>query len=123
MAMNHSVNPSEREPQSPSTSQSLPLLSPGTAMFTHCLEHQHAEDQMSPLGLVCPRCKQRLYVAPPRGRGRGYWESQPVAYSLDGRPCFVYTLVWDDFRIRSLHPAHSEHDIRGGLAALAAEMT
>jgi len=33
-----------------------------------------------------------------------FWESQPVAYSLDRKPLFAYTLMWDDFRIRSLHP-------------------
>lgn len=32
-----------------------------------------------------------------------FWESQPVAYRLDREPCFVYSLKWDDFRIRSLH--------------------
>lgn len=80
--------------------------------FTHCLTHQLTEDQTSPIGLVCPRCKQRLYADPPLGRCVSYWESQPEAYSLRGDPCFVYTLVWDDFRIRSLHPPHAESDDR-----------
>lgn len=73
--------------------------------FTHCLEHQLPEDQASPAGLVCPLCKQRLYVDPPQGRGFSCWESQPGAYTLTGDPCFVYTIIWSDFRIRSLHPA------------------
>ena len=41
-----------------------------------------------------------------------YWESQPAAYSTEGEPCFVFTLAWDDFRIRSLHPPHSDTDKR-----------
>lgn len=73
--------------------------------YTQCLAHQLPEDQSSPAGLVCPLCKQRLYVSPPRGRGFSCWESQPGAYTLTGEPCFVYTIVWEDFRIRSLHPA------------------
>ena len=32
-----------------------------------------------------------------------FWESQPGAYTLDGRPLFIYTLLWDNYRIRSLH--------------------
>jgi hypothetical protein len=83
-----------------------------------CLTHQRPEDQMTPLGLVCPDCKQRLYLAPPTGRCQSFWESQPGANALRGEPCWVYTLVWDDFRIRSLHPAHVENDIRGSLATL-----
>jgi hypothetical protein len=94
------------------------LSHPDFPAFTQCLAHQQPEDQMSPLGLVCPRCKQRLYVDPPRGRCQSYWESQPAAYTLDRQPCFVYTLVWSDFRIRSLHAAHSDSDLRGSLAAL-----
>lgn len=74
-----------------------------TRVETRCLAHQLPEDQASSVGMVCPRCKQRLYVRPPQGRCMSFWESQPVAYSLDGRPLFVYTLMWDDFRIRSLH--------------------
>ncbi len=68
---------------------------------------------MSPVGLVCPQCKQKLYTDPPRGRCLSFWESQPAAYSAEGEPCFVYTLVWDDFRIRSLHAPESQDDPRG----------
>ena len=50
-----------------------------------------------------------------------FWESQPGAYDLNRRPCFVYTLIWDDFRIRSLHPPDSETDPRGRPAQDAAE--
>jgi hypothetical protein len=81
--------------------------------FTRCLLHQLPEDQMSFVGLVCPCCKRRLYTDPPRGRCLSFWESQPAASSAEGDPCFVYTLMWDDFRIRSLHPALSEEDPRG----------
>jgi len=73
--------------------------------YTQCLAHQLPEDQSSPAGLVCPLCKQRMYVSPPTGRSFSCWESQPGAYTLEGQPCFVYTIVWEDFRIRSLHPA------------------
>lgn len=67
---------------------------------------------MSLLGPVCACCKQRLYVDPPAGPCQTYWESQPAAYSLEGEPCFIYTLVWDDFRIRTLHPPGTEFDLR-----------
>jgi uncharacterized protein YbaR (Trm112 family) len=80
--------------------------------YTWCLTHQEPEDQATPLGLVCPECKQRLYVNPPTGRCFSCWESQPPAYSLTGEPLFVYTLIWDDFRIRSLHEADAEFDLR-----------
>lgn len=70
---------------------------------------------MSKAGLVCPECKRRLYLDPPQGKCRTFWESQPVAYSLDRKPCFVYSLMWDDYRIRSLHPADSETDPRGAM--------
>lgn len=80
--------------------------------YTWCLTHQQPEDQATPLGLVCPECKQRLYVDPPAGRCFSCWESQPPAYSLTGEPLFVYTLIWDDFRIRSLHEADAEFDLR-----------
>lgn len=80
--------------------------------YSWCLEHQADEDQMSPVGLVCPECKQRLYTRPPAGRMRTCWESQPAAWSLDREPCFVYTLLWDDWRIRSLHAAGDEFDLR-----------
>jgi hypothetical protein len=79
---------------------------------TFCLEHQAFEDQMSLLGFVCSWCKHRLYTRPPRGLCRSYWVSQPRAYGLDRSPCFVYVIQWDDFRIRSLHPPHSEVDPR-----------
>ncbi len=67
---------------------------------------------MSLIGPVCACCKQRLYVDPPHGTCRTYWESQPAAYTLDGQPCFVYTLVWADFQIRTLHRPGTEFDIR-----------
>ena len=86
--------------------------------FHLCLNHQLPEDQMSPIGLVCPHCKPRLYVDYPQGRCASYWESQPAAYTLDRQPCFVYTLRWDDFQIRSLHASHSHDDIRGALALI-----
>lgn len=77
-----------------------------------CLTHQLPEDQASLIGPVCRHCKQRLYVSPPQGVCRSYWESQPEAFTLEGEPCFVYTLVWDDFRIRTLHPPGTEFDVR-----------
>ena len=80
--------------------------------FTQCLTHQLPEDQASPIGLVCPSCKQRLYVNPPRELQMSFWESQPTAYALNREPCFVFTLIWDDFRIRSLHPCDSHEDSR-----------
>ena len=67
---------------------------------------------MSLVGTVCAHCKQRLYVEPPVGMCRSYWESQPAAYTLIGEPCFVYTLKWDDFQIRTLHPPGVEFDLR-----------
>ena len=88
--------------------------------FTRCLLHQLPEDQATPLGLVCVHCKQRLYTRPPQGRCLSCWESQPEAYSLDGRPCFVFTLIWDDYRIRSLHPPGSDEDARGARVRAAA---
>lgn len=83
-----------------------------TAAAAWCLTHQLPEDQASPIGTVCQHCKQRLYVDRPQGSCRSFWESQPAAFALNGEPCFVYTLVWDDFRIRTLHPAGTEFDIR-----------
>lgn len=77
------------------------LHSPGRR--TYCLEHQRDEDQPSPRGLVCPLCHARLTQSPPRGICRSNWESQPAAYTVHGEPCWVYTLTWADFRIRSLH--------------------
>ncbi|MCA9117223.1 MAG: hypothetical protein KDA79_19270 [Planctomycetaceae bacterium] len=79
---------------------------------TLCLTHQLPEDQMSPVGLVCRCCKQRLYLRRPAGRCMAYWESQPAAYSLAGAPCFVFTLRWNDYCIRSLHPPESSIDHR-----------
>lgn len=70
---------------------------------TICLEHQHAEDQATPFGMVCPSCKRRLYTNPPQGNLMSFWESQPVAFSLDREPCFVYSLIWENYRIRSVH--------------------
>jgi hypothetical protein len=87
--------------------------------LTHCLTHQRPEDQSSPIGLVCPECKQRLYVAPPEGPCLAFWESQPGAYALDGEPCWVFALVWDDFRIRALHPRGSQSDERSRKIARA----
>jgi len=81
--------------------------------FNQCLAHQLPETQASPMGLVCPLCKQHLFTSPPSGRCLTYWESQPVAYSPFGEPCFVYVLAWSDFRIRALHPAGSHVDPRG----------
>ncbi|QDU48875.1 hypothetical protein [Gimesia panareensis] len=70
---------------------------------TICLEHQAAETQATPHGTVCPRCKQRLYTNPPQGNLMSFWESQPVAFTLEREPCFAYSLLWEDYRIRSLH--------------------
>ena len=81
--------------------------------YTLCLTHQLPEDQASPFGLFCARCKHRLYTQPPRGRCSACWESQPEAYSLDGQPLFVFTMIWEDYRIRSLHPPGSDVDPRG----------
>jgi len=90
--------------------------------YTHCLEHQLPEDQSSPVGLVCPLCKQRLYVNPPQGRVFSCWESQPGAYTRMGEPCFVYTIIWPDFRIRSLHPAGVLIDTRSVNAPIFADL-
>lgn len=35
-----------------------------------------------------------------------------MAYTRERQPCFVYSLMWDDFRIRSLHAAGSDVDAR-----------
>ena len=83
------------------------------ARFTsRCLTHQLVEDQTSPVGPVCARCKERLYLRPPEGRCLRFWESQPAAYTLSREPCFVHTVAWDDFRIRSLHPPEAPRDPR-----------
>jgi hypothetical protein len=83
--------------------------SPSIASPTRCLAHQLPEDQLSPLGLVCPVCHARLQHDPPRGSCRGFWESQPVLN--DGEPCSVFTLVWDNFQIRSLHSTTAWDDL------------
>ena len=88
-------------------------MSHESARLTRCLTHQLLEDQVSAVGLVCPLCKQTLYTDPPRGRCLSFWESQPAASSTEHEPCFVYTLMWDDFRIRSLHAPNSLDDPRG----------
>lgn len=80
----------------------LPLL-PIHDTQSFCLEHQRPEDRPSSRGLVCTECLARLINLPPQGAVSSYWESQPAAYTLQKEPCWVYTLAWDDFRIRSLH--------------------
>ncbi len=76
---------------------------------TRCLEHHLPEDQPSPLGLICPECVARLRRDPPRGPCRGFWESQPI---LDGGDtCSVFSLAWDSFQIRSLHPSKTLDDL------------
>ncbi|MDA0833739.1 MAG: hypothetical protein O2955_05180 [Planctomycetota bacterium] len=85
---------------------------------TYCLTHFLPEDQASNIGLICPRCRQRLYTQPPSGTCRSFWESQPAAYSLHQQPCFVYTLQWDDFCIRSLHPPGDVLDSRSQIRTL-----
>src|SRR5262249_17368784 len=86
--------------------------------FTWCLDHQAAEDQMSPAGLVCPECKRRLYTQPPQGPLRTFWESQPEAWTPSRKPCFVYSRLCDDCRVRSLHAAGDEFDLRSQNAPL-----
>lgn len=73
------------------------------AVRTRCLEHRLPEDQPSPFGLICRKCHSRFVHDPPRGPCRGFWERQPVL--SDGEPCSVFTLTWDNFQIRSLHPS------------------
>ncbi len=77
---------------------------------TRCLEHQLPEDQPSPLGLICRECQARLLQDPPRGSCRAFWESQPTNDS-NGEACAVFTLTWDDFQIRSQHPATGWDDL------------
>jgi hypothetical protein len=43
---------------------------------------------------------------------RTFWESQPGACAPDGEPCFIYSLMWSDYRIRSLHAAGDDFDLR-----------
>jgi hypothetical protein len=79
---------------------------------SRCLTHQLVEDQASMVGLVCRLCKEHLDALPPRGRPLRFWESQPAAFSAAGEPCFVYTILWEDYRIRSLHPPHADDAAR-----------
>jgi hypothetical protein len=83
--------------------------------MTHCLTHQLEEDQATPLGMMCPCCKLRLYAIPPEGACRAFWESQPGAYTLNRQPLWVFSLMWNDFRIRSLHVDGTLEDERGML--------
>lgn len=71
---------------------------------TVCLTHQLPEDQLSSLGLICRECKAQLQAKPPQGRCLSFWEEAPAACTLDGEPYRVFTLAWDDFRVRSMHP-------------------
>lgn len=73
-------------------------------IVTICLEHQRSETLATPIGRLCPSCKEHLYTRPPSGKSMAFWESQPVAYSRNREPCFVFTQIWDDFQIRSLFP-------------------
>jgi hypothetical protein len=84
----------------------------GFPLARQCLTHQLPENQAVPMGLVCCLCKQQLSLNPSLGECRGYWESQPVAYSLSGSPCFVYVLDWENYQIRSLHPEWATSDSR-----------
>ncbi|MEZ6048573.1 MAG: hypothetical protein R3C11_23960 [Planctomycetaceae bacterium] len=67
-----------------------------------CLVHQLPETQASRYGKVCPKCKQKIYTGQLEGMVRRFWDSQPGAYLMNGEPCFVYNLIWDNFQIRSL---------------------
>jgi hypothetical protein len=78
-------------------------MPPAPLFPTYCLEHQLTEDYASPRGLVCERCHARLKRSPPQGTCQSYWESQPAVYTLQREPCWVFTLRWEDFQIRSLH--------------------
>jgi hypothetical protein len=46
-----------------------------------------------------------------------FWESQPAAYTLDRQPCFVYTLRWANYQIRSLHTRAESRRERSSLCA------
>jgi len=70
---------------------------------TICLEHQLPEDEPSPLGMVCRECLHVVETRYDAERCISFWESQPMAYTLAGEPCFVFTIIWDEQRIRSLH--------------------
>lgn len=71
---------------------------------TFCLTHQLPEDRPSDLGLVCNECKQRLESRPPNGPCISFWETAPNSQWPEPESRPVFTLAWDDFRIRSLHP-------------------
>lgn len=73
-----------------------------TTSLRLCLTHQLPETGTSPIGGVCARCKKMLYTQPASLENRAYWESQPVAYTLDRQPIFVYTRFGDNYKIRSL---------------------
>ncbi len=88
------------------------LMETISSKYTYCLTHHRIEDQMSSIGLVCECCKKKLNADPPEGKCMSFWESQPGAYSQNREPCFIYTLIWDNFRIRSLHPPESVEDSR-----------
>jgi len=89
---------------------------------SHCLDHQLPETEASPVGLICPHCKRDLYTRTPEGPLRAFWEEQPGAYSLDGKPCWVYRLDWRDYSIRSLFPADASSECSPAyLASLAAK--
>lgn len=76
---------------------------------TTCVAHRLPEDQPSPHGQVCRECLARLRDDPPQGACRGFWESQPLI--VDGEPCAVFTLAWDNFQIRSLHSSTALSDL------------
>ncbi len=82
-------------------SESVPMT---VASLTHCLTHQRPETGTSPFGPACPCCKQLLYVQMDPARTRGYWESQPAAYTLDRHPLFVYVRTDGHTTLRSLRP-------------------
>ena len=69
-----------------------------------CLVHQLPETSTSMIGNVCECCKKELYTNMPAGRPMIYWESQPVAYTLDKQPLFPITIRWESHVIQSLHP-------------------
>ena len=80
---------------------------------TICLNHRLPEDQPSAVGLVCCECKQHLIANPPRGRCVSFWEAQPAEFHIEGERCRVFTVAWDDFRIRSMHPPQTLDDLEG----------
>ena len=84
-------------------SASMPDVVATTRLPGFCLIHQQAELSTSPLGLVCPCCKQAVYLQP-ASKHRSYWESQPGAYTLDKQPIFIHVRQTDTLKIRSLRP-------------------